>query len=248
MRLPPVAATALAAAIVAGISVLAFAWIPALLLWAAFIGWACYDQSGADPQAWLRSSAGLVFGVVMAGAVAIIVASNALPVAVSVATAVCAAIASFLIVTGSAVLTQGAVAAAFYGFASTFAFVGLAPGASTIGAMTSLSARNALLVVPLSLLIGTCWACCMDAWRRCSPPAARAACFGDPFGSTGQRCHVATIEKRGRYGTPPNCMNGSGPGCVAGLADRQRGASWSIPFWLRWFRCFQSWFSVTSRA
>lgn len=155
MRLPPVAATALAAAIVAGISVLAFAWIPALLLWAAFIGWACYDQSGADPQAWLRSSAGLVFGVVMAGAVAIIVASNALPVAVSVATAVCAAIASFLIVTGSAVLTQGAVAAAFYGFASTFAFVGLAPGASTIGAMTSLSARNALLVVPLSLLIGT---------------------------------------------------------------------------------------------
>lgn len=155
MRLPPVAATALAAAIVAGISVLAFAWIPALLPWAAFIGWACYDQSGADPQAWLRSSAGLVFGVVMAGAVAIIVASNALPVAACVATAVCAAIASFLIVTGSAVLTQGAVAAAFYGFASTFAFVGLAPGASTIGAMTSLSASNALLVVPVSLLIGT---------------------------------------------------------------------------------------------
>jgi hypothetical protein len=91
----------------------------------------------------------------MAGAVAIIVASNALPVATSVATAVCAAIASFLIVTGSAVLTQGAVAAAFYGFASTFAFVGLAPGASTIGAMTSLSAGNALLVVPVSLLIGT---------------------------------------------------------------------------------------------
>ena len=155
MRLPPVAATALAAAIVAAISVLAFAWIPASLLWAAFIGWACYDQSGADAQAWRRSSAGLVFGVVMAGAVAMVVASNALPVGVPVATAVCAAIASFLIVTGSAVLTQGAVAAAFYGFASTFAFVGLAPGASTIAAMTSFSASNALLVVPTSLLVGT---------------------------------------------------------------------------------------------
>jgi hypothetical protein len=35
-------------------------------VWAAFIGWASYDHSGASTQAVVRSSAALVFGVVMA--------------------------------------------------------------------------------------------------------------------------------------------------------------------------------------
>jgi hypothetical protein len=65
------------------------------------------------------------------------------------------AIASFLVVLASRVPLLSVVPATFYGFASTFAYVSLAPGAFTIDAMTRLNGQNALVVVPISLLIGT---------------------------------------------------------------------------------------------
>jgi hypothetical protein len=155
MNLSSLTAAAVAAAIVTAIVVLAFSRMPDLLVWAAFIGWASYDHSGANAQALLRSSAGLVLGVVMAWTVALVVASGTLPLGVPLATAVSAAIASFVIVVASRVPLLSIVPAAFYGFASTFAYVSLAPDAFTISALTKLGGQNALAVVPLSLLMGT---------------------------------------------------------------------------------------------
>jgi hypothetical protein len=155
MNLSPLAAAALAAALVAAASVLAFSAMPALFVWAAFIGWASYDHSGATLQAALRSSAALVFGVVMAWAVAVVVAAGILPLSASLATAVTAGIASFLIVLASAGPILSIVPATFYGFASTFAYLSLVPGAFTINAMTGLNLKNAIVAVPISLLIGT---------------------------------------------------------------------------------------------
>jgi hypothetical protein len=155
MNLSPLAAAALAAALVAAASVLAFSAMPPLFVWAAFIGWASYDHSGATLQAALRSSAALVFGVVMAWAVAVVVAAGTLPLSASLATAVTAGIASFLIVLASAGPIRSIVPATFYGFASTFAYLSLVPGAFTINAMTGLNLKNAVVAVPISLLIGT---------------------------------------------------------------------------------------------
>ena len=149
------AAAALAAAFVAAASVLAFSAMPDLLIWAAFIGWASYDHSGATLQAALRSSAALVFGVVMAWVVAAVVAAGMLPFGTPLATAVSAGIASFLIVLASARPSLSVVPATFYGFASTFAYLSLVPGAFTINALMVFNARNALVAVPISLLIGT---------------------------------------------------------------------------------------------
>jgi Protein of unknown function (DUF1097) len=155
MNLSSLTAAALAAALVAAASVLAFSAMPALFVWAAFVGWASYDHSGATLQAALRSSAALVFGVVMAWAVAIVVAAGILPLGASLATAVAAGIASFLIVMASAGPILSIVPATFYGFASTFAYLSLVPGAFTINAMTGLNWKNAIVAVPVSLLIGT---------------------------------------------------------------------------------------------
>ena len=155
MNLSSLTAAALAAALVAAASVLAFSAMPALFVWAAFIGWTSYDHSGATPQAALRSSAALVFGVVMAWSVAVVVAAGILPLSASLATAVAAGIASFLIVLASAGPILSIVLATFYGFASTFAYLSLVPGAFTINAMTGLNWKNAIVAVPLSLLIGT---------------------------------------------------------------------------------------------
>jgi len=155
MNLSSLTAAAVAAALIAAASVLAFSATPTLLVWAAFIGWASYDHSGATLRVALRSSAGLVFGVVMAWAVAIVVAAGLLPLSAPLATAVTAGVASFLIVLASAEPILSVVPATFYGFASMFAYLSLVPGAFAISAMTGLSWKNAIVVVPLSLLIGT---------------------------------------------------------------------------------------------
>ena len=156
MNLSCLTAAALAAALVAAASVLAFSAMPHLFVWAAFIGWASYDHSGATPQAALRSSAALVFGVVMAWAVALVVTAGTLPLNTPLATAVTAGIASFLIVLASAAPILSTVPATFYGFASTFAYLSLVPGAFTINAMTAFDWENIIVAMPISLLIGSC--------------------------------------------------------------------------------------------
>jgi Protein of unknown function (DUF1097) len=156
MNLSSLTAAALAAALVAAASVLAFSAMPHLFVWAAFIGWASYDHSGATPQAALRSSAALVFGVIMAWAVALVVTAATLPLNTPLATAVTAGIASFLIVLASAAPILSTVPATFYGFASTFAYLSLVPGAFTINAMTAFDRENIIVAMPISLLIGSC--------------------------------------------------------------------------------------------
>jgi hypothetical protein len=158
MNLSCLTAAALAAALVAAASVLAFSAMPHLFVWAAFIGWASCDHSGATPQAALRSSAALVFGVIMAWAVALIVTAGTLPLNTPLATAVTAGIASFLIVLASAAPILSTVPATFYGFASTFAYLSLVPGAFTINAMTAFDWENIIVAMPISLLIGSCLA------------------------------------------------------------------------------------------
>jgi hypothetical protein len=155
MRLSSLTATALAAAIIAAASVLAFSQFPALFVWAAFVGWASYDHSGATPQAAIRSSAALVFGVIMAWLVAMGVTGGVLPINASMSTAIIAGLASFLIVAASHLSYLSVVPATFYGFASTFAYLSLLPGAFTLEALTAPSPRNIVLTLPVSLVIGT---------------------------------------------------------------------------------------------
>jgi len=155
MSKPSLTTTALAAAILAAASVLVFSLTPHLFVWAAFIGWASYDHSGATAQAAVRSSAALVFGVIMAWAVAAAAASGMVPLNTTVATAACAGIASFFIILAAWTSILSVVPATFYGFASTFAYLSLAPGAFTIQALTAPRLENVLVTMPGSLLIGT---------------------------------------------------------------------------------------------
>jgi Protein of unknown function (DUF1097) len=154
MGLSSLIAAALAAALVAAFSVLAFSVVPALLVWAAFIGWASYDHSGATWGAALRSSAGLVFGVAMAWAVALVVAARIVLLNAPLSTAVAAGGASFLIVLASSNSILSVVPATFYGFASTFAYLSVTP-VSTVSVLTAVSWLNPIIVVSISLLIGT---------------------------------------------------------------------------------------------
>jgi hypothetical protein len=155
MNLSSLPAAALAAALVAAVSVLAFSEAPELFVWAAFIAWASYDHSGGTARAAIRSSAALVFGAFMAWSVAIVVVGGLLPLNTTSSTAIAAGVASFLIVIVSRVASLSVVPATFYGFASTFAYLSLSAGTFTIGTLTSFGWSNAIFSVPVSLLIGT---------------------------------------------------------------------------------------------
>jgi len=155
MNLSSLPAAALAAALVAAAAVLAFSEAPALFVWAAFIGWASYDHSGGTTQAAIHSSVALIFGVLVAWLVALVVAAQLLPLNTTASTAIVAGIASFLIVMASCSALLSVVPATFYGFASTFAYLGLSPNASTVSAITTPGWSNAILCLPISLLIGT---------------------------------------------------------------------------------------------
>ena len=154
MKLKTLHAGAVAAAVIAAASVWAFATFPGLLIWAAFIGWASYDQSGADRKALMTSSVCMVFGVFMAWLVAISVAGGWLHLQASISSALAAGIASFFIVLASRFKLLSNVPATFCGFASSFAFLMLAPNAFSMTSMTQANLQNVVLVVPISLLIG----------------------------------------------------------------------------------------------
>jgi Protein of unknown function (DUF1097) len=155
VRQTPLIAGALSAAVLAGATVWIFANVSGLWVWAAFIGWASYDQSGANPRALFMSSTCMVFGVVMAWPVAVMVAGGVVPLPTGATSALAAALASFLIVWASQYEPLSNVPATFYGFASAFAFLLLSAPAFSISAMTSPTLGNVLICVPVSLLIGS---------------------------------------------------------------------------------------------
>jgi len=155
MRLSPLSAGAVSAAVLAGVSVWVFAQLPGLWVWAAFIGWASYDQSGADRRALLTSSTCMVFGVVVAWLVALVVVAGVIPLPGSATSALAAAVASFIIVWASRFAPFSNVPATFYGFASAFAYLLLSAEAFSIGAVTSPTLGNVLVCTPVSLLIGS---------------------------------------------------------------------------------------------
>ena len=155
MRLTPLVAGALSAALLAGAAVWIFASLSGLWVWGAFIGWASYDQSGANPRALFTSSTCMAFGVVMAWLVALVVAAAVVPLPTAATSALAAALASFTIVEVSQYRPFSNVPATFYGFASAFAFLLLSTPAFSINALTSPTLGNVLICIPVSLLIGS---------------------------------------------------------------------------------------------
>jgi Protein of unknown function (DUF1097) len=154
VKFTPLIAGALSAAAFAGVAVLLFAYLSGLWVWAAFVGWASYDQSGADRRALFTSSVCMV-GVVMAWLVALVVVAGVTGLPGAPASALAAALASFLIVWASRYAPLSNVPATFYGFASPFAFLLLSNRAFSIDALTHWDFGNALVCIPLSLLIGS---------------------------------------------------------------------------------------------
>jgi len=118
-----------------------------LLIWAIFIGWACFFHCGGKEEGAKNSAVANVWGVICAAvALVVLLAIGVTPVAAGI----CVAVTVAIMILGAKVPALGAIPAAVYGYAATAAFVihGGALGAGS-GAVI-----QAALQVAVSLIIG----------------------------------------------------------------------------------------------
>ncbi len=158
-------ALALVAGVLGGIATAVSLHVPGLLIWAIFIGLACFFHSGGDNNALKNTIVGNVFGCVVATITAVVILSLpglaetlTLPIWAGIAVGV----AVVVVVLAANVPTFALIPATVYGFASTFAFLLQTPDALSIASLTSLNfsgnapliSDNALISVAVSLVIG----------------------------------------------------------------------------------------------
>lgn len=121
---------------------------PYLLIWAMFIGWACFFHCGGKEEGLKNSAIANVWGVLCA-AVGLIVA---LSMGLTAATAgLLVGITVAIMIFGAKVPALGAIPASVYGYASAAAFI-LHGGALTAG--TTGAIAQAAVGVAVSLIIG----------------------------------------------------------------------------------------------
>lgn len=127
----------------------------AFLIWAAFVAWACFFHSGGDAAAFRTTIVSNLFGVVVAWTAGLALATLAPGPALG-ATIVAASIAIYIL--AAYIPAFSSIPAVTYGYACTFAFLTQNADAFTPGVMLSASSRNALLLVPFSMIVGACFA------------------------------------------------------------------------------------------
>jgi len=127
-----------------------------LLIWAFFIGMACFFHSGGDENALRNTIAGNALGCVLAWITATVIL--AVPLASTLTLPVWAGIAVgaaiVVIVLAANIKAFAVIPATVYGFASTFAFLLQTPDKLSLANLQSASLNNALIIVLLSLIAG----------------------------------------------------------------------------------------------
>lgn len=127
-----------------------------LLIWAAFVAWACFFHSGGDTNGLRNTIVGNVFGAFCAWVAAVILLS--VPLGDTLGLPLWAAIVVGVTVLGMCLAAHikafSVIPASVYGYASTFAFLLQTTGMLNKDKLMSASLQNGLVVVALSMVIG----------------------------------------------------------------------------------------------
>lgn len=147
-------ATAVGVGIVGGIATFLFLQIGTLLIWAAFVAWASYFAIGGNVPAIKLNITSNVFGVAIAWLTALAALSNpgaSAPVWIGL----CVFVSIVIYISLSRFEPFSSVPAATFGYAATFAFLSQTPDVFSFEKMLSASFDNVVIIVPVSMVIGT---------------------------------------------------------------------------------------------
>jgi hypothetical protein len=126
-----------------------------VLVWAGFIAWGCYFHTGGDSAALQKTIVGMIYGAMVAGVALALVVANPLGLAASIAAPVYVAITVFFLVIVAGINLLSVVPANVYGYAAT---AGYALSTNTANLTTTPDLTNPVLLVVLSIVIGTLFA------------------------------------------------------------------------------------------
>lgn len=152
----PLVALSIAIGILGAGATWLFLSVGSILIWACFIGWACFFHSGGNIEALKKTvicnSLGAVFAVVSAMLILSTPLAQVLglPLGAGIVVGVMACLLCLL----AHVELFNVIPASVYGFAATFAFLLQTPEKLAIAKLTALNLDNALIVVPLSMAVG----------------------------------------------------------------------------------------------
>jgi hypothetical protein len=147
-------------AFLGGLAVWAFLSMGGVLVWAAIIAWGCFFHAGGDANALRITIPGNLLGIFTAWTAGIILTLNPASVPAPAWAGLVVGLLTFIMVfIGHQLavrygLTIRVVPASFYGAASTFAYLVQTPDRLTTKALFSLSFDNALIALPISMIIG----------------------------------------------------------------------------------------------
>ena len=152
--------------VLGGIAAWLFLSVGSILIWAAFAAWACYFHSGGDQAALKSTIICNILGVVAAWVAALVIL--AIPLAEVLTLPVWAGIVVIITVAIYILLAQVEVFASVpgttYGYACTFAYLLQTPDKLNLDTLTSVTMSNALIVVIISMVIGTIFAFVSGKW------------------------------------------------------------------------------------
>lgn len=149
-------ALSLSIGVLGGLAAWAFLSLGGILIWAAFLGWACFFHTGGDNNALRNTIVGNVFGSVSAWIAAVVIL--AIPLADKLTLPLWAGIVVgvtvWAICYAANIKALSVIPANVYGYAATFAFLLQTPDKLSLSSLMSPSLDNAVITVSLSMAIG----------------------------------------------------------------------------------------------
>lgn len=123
-----------------------------VLVWAGFIAWGSYFHSGGDGAALQKTIVGMIYGAVIAGVALALVVANPVGLGAAIAAPVYVGVTVFFLVIVAGINLLSVVPANVYGYAAT---AGYALSTDTASLTTAADLTNPVLLVALSVVIGT---------------------------------------------------------------------------------------------
>jgi hypothetical protein len=155
-----VLASSFSNAFLGGLATWAFLSLGSSLVWAAVVAWGCFFHTGGNAKAVQITIVGNALGVLTAwiGGNLLIANPAAIPAPVWAGFVIFAIVIVMVFVghniAGYLNFTTLVIPASFYGAASTFAFLVQTPNKLSAGALHSFSFENALVALPVAMIIG----------------------------------------------------------------------------------------------
>lgn len=137
-----------------------FLSVGTILIWAAFVAWACFVAIGGDVAAFRTTVICNAFGVFVASTTAVVIATVPLGAVFgpSVWPALVVALSIALYILAANIPLFASIPGTTFGYAATFAYLLQTPDRFTAEALLSASFLSSYIVVPVSMVLGACFA------------------------------------------------------------------------------------------